>query len=625
MEIAEPNKQEDTDKLEVIGRTQRAKHHVKDWKNNIQRWRRLYDMKHYTNTAKAGEIQFNDPTYTNTVDLSVGIMLANKLRWHAFGFEPSRQEQEQTSKVEKLLDATLSLNDEREEINQLYQLYLHFCRDGGAAIYSVYDPAIHDEATFQRTVPDEELGDRQVEALKEIPLRVQVIDPESMLALPGGPRRWLGLGRAESRSVLDIESLYDIRVAEFADRTQDEKAQIDGEFVDWWDYVYKEVPMMLDGEEVINPVLGKTETEKKLLIRNTIMYMGKPIVGPRIMEGYTELPYTIQFFKPTGKDPDQWHSILKPLESSVALLERTFNRRAKQVDVFTGLPIVTKTQPGRTVRIDPGLFNHVNITPDESIEFPTWQGNPPDMNFHMDFLRSRVQQSGFSDVMFGSGVSQVAGYALSQLGDQNRIRLEQPVAHLELLMTHWAKKSLKLLSEFADGMHIAVYGQHRGKDYFEYVEVDDLMRYSVRAEIRPSFPNEETRKTAMATQVKGTLSEYTIMERYLGIEQPDDEEERKMIESVTRHPVTVQYSIMSELKRRIEQENDEVAKMVLQQLQAGQVPGAGAPDGKPNPEQLTGLQGPTGQPPPQSFGMSPERSENDKLASASPNMEGTVL
>jgi hypothetical protein len=356
--------------------------------------------------------------------------------------------------------------------------------------------------------------------------------------------------------------------------------------------------------------------------------MGKPIMGPRIMENYTDLPYTIQFFKPTGKEPDQWHSILKPLESSVALLERSFNRRAKQIDVFTGLPLVTKTQPGRVVRIDPGLYNHLQLTPDESVEFPVWQGNPPDMNFHMEFLRARIQQSGYSDVMFGSGVSQVAGYALSQLGDQNRIRLEQPIAHLELLLTHWAKKSLKLLNVFAAGMHIAVYGQHRGKDYFEYVEVDDLMRYSVRAEIRPSFPNEETRKTAMATQVKGTLSEYTIMERYLGIEQPDDEEERKMIEAVSRHPISIQYSIMTELKRRVEDEGDKVAEMVLQQLQAGQVPGAAPGQPAPNPEQLTGTQSANGQPVPQATGgLPPGQSEEEvmtSMANAAPGMDGQV-
>jgi hypothetical protein len=611
---------------DILQRIQRAKRHVEGWKENIKRWRSLYDMQHYTTVAKANEIQYNDPTYTNTVDLAVGIMLANRLRWHAFGFTPSAQEQKETSQIEKLLDGTLMINDEREEANQLYQLYLHFVRDGGGAIYSVFDPELADEHRFTKEVPDAEEGARPVWAFREIPLRVQVIDPESIIALPGGPKRWLMIGRIENRSVLDIETIYGVHLERFASYSDEQKATTMGEFIDAWDYVVRSVQLKdKDGQDVYNDVLGKPETTPKLVVRNTVMFENQPLIGPRVMDGYKDLPYTIQFFKPTDKNPKQWHSILRPLESSVALLERTFNRRAHQIDVFTSLPIVSKTQPGRVVKIDPGLYNHVNITPDESIEFPAWQGNPPDLNFHIEFLRSRIQQSGFSDVMFGSGASQVAGYALSQLGDQNRIRLEQPVTHLQLLLTHWAKKSLALLGEFAAGAQVCVYGQHKGKDYLEYVSVDDLDKYAVRAEIIPEFPNEETRKTAMATQVKGTLSEYTIMERYLGIEQPDDEEERKIIEAVSRHPVMTQYVIMKELKERADN-GDETAAMTLQQMQAGMIPGAqpGRPKDPNNPEQLTGTQSPTGQPVPQALGQSPDRSESEALASQAPNMAGEI-
>jgi hypothetical protein len=614
---------------DVIQRINRAKRHVDGWKENIKRWRRLYDMNHYTTKPKAGEIQYSDPTYTNTVDLAVGIMLANRLRWHAFGFTPSKEEQLETSQIEKLLDGTLMVNNEREEANQLYQLYLHFTRDGGAAIYSVFDPDIADEGHFLREKPDPEVGAKPVHAFKEIPLRVQVIDPEAIFALPGGPKRWLMIGRSEQRSVLDIETIYGVRIEKFGYMSDEQKSSTFGEFIDAWDFVTKEKPIKnKEGQEVYNDVLGKIETAPKLCVRNTVLFEGQALFGPREMEGYKDLPYTIQFFKPTSKEPGDWHSILSPLESSVALLERTFNRRAHQIDVFTGLPIVSKTQPGRAVKIDPGLYNHVQITPDESIEFPAWQGNPPDINFHIEFLRSRIQQSGFSDVMFGAGASQVAGYALSQLGDQNRIRMEQPITHLELLLTHWAKKSLNLLSEFAQGAQICVYGQHRGKDYLEYVEVDDLNKYAVRAEIIPEYPNEETRKTAMATQVKGTLSDYTIMERYLGIEQPDDEQERIIIETVARHPVTVQYSIMKELKEQADA-GDEIAAMTLQQMQAGMIPGAqpGRPKEARNMEQLTGTQSPTGQPVPQALGEQPGASEADQLenqANAAPGMDGMV-
>jgi Mg2+ and Co2+ transporter CorA len=133
----------------------------------------------------------------------------------------------------------------------------------------------------------------------------------------------------------------------------------------------------------------------------------------------------------------------------------------------------------------------------------------------------------------------------------------------------------------------------------------------------------------MATQVKGTLSEYTIMERYLGVEQPDDEEERKMIEAVSHHPLTIQYSIMKELKRRADA-NDEVAAQVLQQMQAQTAPQGqpGRPEEPNNPEQLTGTQSPTGQPVPQAMGQQPGESPMEQMgamANAAPQMTSGLV
>ena len=220
---------------DVMQRIERAKQHVVGWKENIKRWRKLYDMQHYDTKGKPNEIQYSDPTYTNTVDLAVGILLANRLRWHAFGFHPSQQEQEETSQIEKLLDGTLMVNNEREEANQLYQLFLNFTRDGGGAIYSVYDPDLANEHKFTKDIPDPEEGSRKVWAFKEIPLRVQVIDPESIIVLPGGPKRWLGIGRIEQRSVLDIETLYGVTLDKITNYTDEHKDTTKTYYVDWWD------------------------------------------------------------------------------------------------------------------------------------------------------------------------------------------------------------------------------------------------------------------------------------------------------------------------------------------------------------------------------------------------------
>jgi hypothetical protein len=313
--------------------------------------------------------------------------------------------------------------------------------------------------------------------------------------------------------------------------------------------------------------------------------------------------------------------------SSVELLERAVNRRSKQIDIFTALPLVSKTQTGRVVQVDGNLFNHVNLGTDESIEFPRWQGNAPDVQMHVDFLRSRVNQSGFSEVMFGMG-GESAGYAMSQMSDQNRIRLEQPIAHMELLLTTWARKTLSMIQAFAEGMAICAYGQYKGKDFNENIIVENFKGYAISSEIRPSFPAEETRKVAMATQSKGLLSDYSIMERYFDIEQPEDEQERKLIEIVSANPMVIQYTIMAELTERA-QDGDEVAAKVLemmeQQSQGGE---GGRPEDPNNPTQFTGMASPTGELTSQEQGGMPKgQSQSDQMArmsGASPNMEGGI-
>lgn len=595
---------ENTQYQEVLQRILKARSYVTPWRENIRKWRSLYNMKNRTQRSD----EYVDPTHTNAVDLAVGIMLANKMRFHAYGFAPSRKEQFDTGKIEKALQATWDANDLREERSNSYELFLNFVRDGGAAIYGVFDPALAEAAIQEIPIidPESEEGYEVIPSFMESPIRAQIIDPAKLLLLPGGPRRWLLMGREEEMSVLDVMIAYpEANFEKYSSYSDFEKSEIKGTFMDIWDYV--------------------TENGK-LAIRNTVLFDDILLMGPRLMPGYTELPYTVQFYKPVGSQPESWMNVMSAQETSVEMLERATNRRSKQIDIFTALPLVSKTQTGRVVQVDGSLFNHVNLGPDESIEFPKWQGNAPDVQLQIDFLRSRVNQSGFSEVMFGMGSGDAAGYAMSQMSDQNRIRLEQPIYHLELLLTTWAQKTLKQLLTFASGFALCAYGQYKGKDFNEHVLIDDMTGYTVVAEIRPSFPAEETRNVAMATQSKGLLSDYTIMQRFFGIEQPEDEQERKLIEIVSAHPMVIQYTIMQELTERAEG-GDEVAAQVLEQMKNEQAAAAqGRPEDPNNPTQFSGLPSPTGELTSQEQGGMPRgQSSADKLkrqVGTAPQMNG---
>jgi len=226
--------------------------------------------------------------------------------------------------------------------------------------------------------------------------------------------------------------------------------------------------------------------------------------------------------------------------------------------------------------------------------------------------------------MYGSGSNESSGFALSLLGDQNRIRLEQPVSHLELLWSSWAKDILDLTKSFANDAVVRVYGRMRGSDFAEQVMGQEVADYLVKAAVRPEFPNEKTRYHAMAVQVKGILSDYTIMERYLNVKQPEEEEERKLIQMAKLHPAMQQYGLIVALKG-MAAEGDEAAAMTLEQLQQGQIPGMGGrPPQGTQPGNALGTQSATGEATPQAGGAMPEgmsaEDQLNQMATAAPQM-----
>jgi hypothetical protein len=599
---------------------QRARKLCEPWHNKILHRRKLYNGDHYKGRARDGEERYVDPTYQNVVDLGIGIVLANDMEWKVSGWAPTPMEQADSEQVEKFLAGLLQIASDREEVYLPYEILLNFMRDGCGVIYTVWDEqlALRVQDTFEMVLPAEDPeAPEEVEMVpgyQEPPVRAQAIDPLKIFMLPGGPGRWGHIFRVEQMSVAEVETRWGTAIKSYLGRSRADKENSNGELIDYWRYAQN-----------ANNETGKID----IVVEHAMVFDNTEIFALDIEADYDELPFTIGFFKPTdSNDPKGWgESLIDPLEETVAMLEKSFNRRHHQVTKYTGLPLVVEIQPGRTVNIDPAYGSYVTVNPGERVGFPTWQGNPPDVEMEMQFLRARAQQSGFSDVMFGAGPSAVSGYGLSQLGDQNRIRLEQPVRHLVQFWQRWAKKVLRLVERKAGDKVVRVYGKLRGQDFAEQVFNLGLAGYNVQCEIKPEFPNEKSRKHAMATQVAGILSATTIMEEYLDIDQPQDEFEKRMIEQARQDP-TVQHYAKIKMLQALAKEGDSAAALALQQLAQqgapGQKPG---PDKDPRrPEQMVGMQSPTGQPTPQAMGGMPpgqdEMSMMQSMANAAPGMTG---
>jgi hypothetical protein len=554
----------------ILQRMNEAKKFTEKWHDNIKRWRRLYNFDHYDGAAEPQEERYSDPTYTNTVDLAVGMFQANKMNWKAIGWTPSAREEKNSSQIEKFLTGVLEVNSDRNEYDIEYETNLHFARDGGAALYAVWDPDLDKMDSERMEIPDAEVGAKKAKVYHKVPVRVEVIDPLELDVLPGGLNRWVCVVRSREMSIYEVETEYDVKIPEENGQVRNYNDRVDtkGTFKEYWDEV---------------------EEGGKFIIRMAL-YFNEFVVEPlKTMKGYKSIPFAISFYKPTSRlDSGQWNSIIQPLEESVKFLEKAINRKQRMVTLYSMLPIFSKTVGGKAIQVDKSFPAQIlPLKREEDVGFLQFPGDPPDIQRHIEYFLSRAQQSGFADFMYGEGGSDTSGYALSQMGDQNRIRLAQPVVHLERLWTWWARKVIELTSHFAKDCWLEVYGKLKDVDFAQMVDSNKLSGYYVRCEINPVFPNEEVRKHAMATQIAGKISGRTLMERYLNIQQPDDERKRMITEAAQMHPTMMEYLIVNELTE-LANGGDKAAALTLKKLEADAT--TKIPEGKePNkPEQPLG-------------------------------------
>lgn len=580
-----------------------ARSFTRGWHENITLFRDFYNFRHYRTKPKPGETQYVDPTPTNVVDLAVGILLANPPVWSAVSYRPGRDDV--ASDVEKFIHSLIRQVEDSQEINFIYELLLHFVRDGGVVLYTVWDRVA--ERRSKREVPEFLYPDgsiRPATIYEDIPLYVQIIDPHNILLLPGGRDRWAAIARVEMASVYDIVMRFgEDRLPEMYKKhlkNMDEAISSRYELVDYWDVV---------------------SSGEKEVIRHAILY-GDEFIVPLGETPYRDFPYVIGLYKPTDRyDSGQWQSILSPVIPTVQLLERAINRRQRLIDLYASMPIVSKTVGGRDVSVDVSLGKVVKLQTDEDFGFPTWAGSPPDVDRQIELFRSRIQQSGFSDLFYGTGSSGASGYALSLLGDQNRIRLEQPIAHIENLLRRWANRVLDLILSFVDveSTFFSCYGVMREERFSHFIPAASLEGMRVFCELKPEFPNDRVRNHAMAVQVAQFLSRQTILEKYLGIQQPSDEMRRKVIEMAETHPALIQYAVMAELLE-MANEGDEAAAMALQSIQAQSQAQPSEETSPPTSPGLPNRPNPTESPVP---GQSPAEVQQ-RMSRAAPGMRGQV-
>jgi hypothetical protein len=598
----------------IMARWKRAKEDCQPWHNKIAMYRKLYDNKHYSSEPKAGERRINLPEYQNVVDLAVGILGSKPVEFRAYGFTPGEAEQNQGSRVEKLLQACMYVNGVRQEIDIQKTLLKMFVRDTVGCLRTVWDNEYADEYMEEQGYSD-------------VPIRWQVVDAMNVYPVPGGKNRWLCIFHAVERSIADVEAAENISIPAFNKMSKEEKERTKHQWLDYWEFAKAKVEELDDDDNVLSE-------HDSVVVRNATIYADYLIDPLEVKEGYHDLTYTIFFYDPTPEnDPKLWgKGILTALMELVPHLETRFNRQTRLVDLYASQNMVSKTADARKIRTDPALGKIVPLGLNEDLGWPQWPGTPPDVTQQIAFLQGAIQQSSFPQALYGQGVSTMAGYAISQLVSTGQIRLVTPGAQLGLAWTIVANKTMALLREFAEAP-IICYGVHEGNRFQETVSVEDAVGLRVDADVMSTFPGEDVQSVAMATQATPHLSHSTILERYYHIQQPNDEIRRMEIEQVRKNPAMLEIVMMEYLKELAAEEAEnkdsspKIYGALLQRYMSQGMPGKpGRPGEPPNPMQPMGLQSPTGQPVPGATGEEPYGQEQtqglEDLVTYTPSLTG---
>lgn len=627
---------------EVMNRWKAIKLDFKDRDEKVAHYRRLYGGEHYHGARGQGL----DPVmprnvlnnYTNNIDLAVGMLISNQLDYQVLSQAGDRLGQERASLQEQFMDGLFYVNSERQEEHLRYWWTLRQLMDGAVGLRCYWDPIRHQS---YRQIGQDEASDKPkpIWVFDDLPLVIQVIPIDYLYAEPGGHANpWQYLFYAEERTVYEVETEHAIRIARFANLQDRDKRLQKHTYLDYWreravttevancPACHDSVPAEARRAGGLASIFGyvppcpkcgsaappEPGTKQEWVMENAVFYGEQLIVAPRVMKGYDFYPYTIMWCKPVEKkDRKDWsHGLLETIDEAVYAKEMLLNKLDRQLALDMARGLVSKTVGARGVTVDAAFGKTTNLRLEEDLGYYDAMGTPEDLKYKLAELDRQIQEGGFPVSMYGGGPSQTSGYALSLMGDAGRIRLTQVVQGQKQALTVVARKCQRLMGAFASDIAVDLYGQRNGKPYAHRVTGADLQGYRINVELTPQYPNEDVKKIAAANQTRGILSEETIFERYLNVQQPDQEKIRKMAEMVEGHPAMVHYS-MIRLLQAWAQQGDPAAQYALKQMLAEGPTDKPGPDKKPpNAEQLPGQPSSVlGGFPPQQLGGAPPGQE----------------
>lgn len=475
--------------------------------------RDLYYMDHYRtwDEAKGDEERIQTNKATNVVDISHSILTLHPPKVTAQPITPSRRSDKVADNVEKFINGVLYVNDLRLQEAQVSKAIFDQVLYGRGAMFSGWNPELEGD--------DDEYS--------ELPLVIRYVNHRNLYCLPGGNKRDIAQMYACWRTAEDLEAEWGKRISVSIEGGGRRRAEEDEELVYkdlWW---YK-------GHKVWHcAAAGAT-------------WLRSPVRMPY----YSKLPYTE--FVGRGTTSEDLHlqylGVLYPLREAIQILERWLNLGTTVVTHFADPPIFydekiknPSMSAGATIPVRLGMgesiTNKVFIPRPTEASAGTWR--------FIQIAEQMTEEGGFSRWAYAN-VEPESGPVVQGMNANDRVRLTVFKRNAELGVSSVIQKVLDCAYAFARDDTKGKKGNPRRLQVFSEgersaisLQAKDLRGWLVTAKLSAKLPTDEARDIAIASNARQAglpISAYTMQQRFLGIDQPADEERRLMVEQFMADP-----------------------------------------------------------------------------------------
>ncbi len=246
------------------------------------------------------------------------------------------------------------------------------------------------------------------------------------------------------------------------------------------------------------------------------------------------------------QDPSSWTaevgvSVFHGIKQAYRQVNKILSQLATEVARMANPALLYFVDPDETdepreISLSPGALNYL-IAPKERVDVIRTSPNPADLGPLMQSLLDDLARGSLPPVLWGFGGSEQSGFAIAMLSSSARDALQPLILAIESFVEEASSLALQILRDLhGEGLGPLLRDRAGRWIYGSPVRPEDIARVGTRVVAR--FRDISPRDRASMAQIGAMLAEKrlvsmrTVREEYLGIENPDRENERILEELV---------------------------------------------------------------------------------------------